>query len=113
MGFLTCEKIIAKGFSSFSVTEPALAQVSLPSLSITKPLSAQMAQVLIFTVFPRPVLPKYCYLQCSRPCPGELAQPFRYEASECPGAPSIAIYSVPAPWAPQASLFTVSPPLPR
>ena len=46
----------------------------------------------------------------ARPCPGELAQPLRYEASEYPGGPSLAIYSVPAPWASQVSLFTVFPP---
>ena len=37
--------------------------------------------------------PKYRYLQCSRTL----------------GSPNIAIYSVPAPWAPQISLFTVFP----
>ena len=84
MGFLPSEKRIAKAFSSFSVMEPALAQVSLPSLSFTKPLSAQVAQLSIFTVFPRPGLPKYRYLQCSRPCPGELAQPLRYEVPHDP-----------------------------
>ncbi len=64
---------------------PALKRVTncFPSLSVTKSPSVPAPwapQVSLFTVFPRPGLPKYRYLQCSR------ALSF----------PSIVIYSVPA-----------------
>ena len=51
-----------------------------------------------------------CSRLCSRPCP-EGCSPFqlpKYRYSQCSrtlGSPSIAIHCVPAPWAPQVSLF--------
>ena len=79
------------------------AQVSFPSLQVTSsralgspsiPMAAPMGfRGLQVTRFPRPGLGNYRYLRCSRTL----------------GSGTIAIYSVPAPWAREPSLFTVFP----
>ena len=66
-------------------SDPALAQVAIGALKVTK--------ALLFTVILLFGFPKHRYLQCSRSL----------------GSQSSAIYSDPAPWVPKVSLFTVIP----
>ena len=54
---------------------PALAPVGMFALKVTECSHCVPApwapQVSLFTMFPHPGLPKYRYLQCSSPCPGD------------------------------------------
>ena len=105
IGFLPADKRIAKGMFALKVTVcsrpcvPVLAQrdVSPQSYGVFPPCVPALTQrdvcplshqsiaihgvpapwapeVSLFTVFPHPGPPKYCYLQCSRPCPGDPGQ---------------------------------------
>ena len=79
------------------------------SIAIYSVPAHRASQVSLFTVFPHTGLPKYCYLQCScdQPASGHgVICALEVISSRGMGSESIAIYSVPAHWAPQVSLFT-------
>ena len=69
----------SRSYQSISIyCAPAPAQRGLAALGITKVSLFIMFQALPRWGSPASRLPKYCHLQCSRPCPGEICRSRSY-----------------------------------